>query len=175
MFLQQGVVVNSWQISQRSFLNFRSSWADQMDEFDLKESSSKADKAEVNGDKSKAKRKREAKHRRRKNKQEVRTSSLRAELHRANATAKANFCFDICHYSRYITCVVLGFLDNLLGSDVDFRIRVRTVYRNLKGWLHWTIKFLVNYNMFATLEGDDDYRQRKFRFARCNRSVWKDR
>lgn len=47
-----------------------------MDEFDLKASSSKADKAEVNGDKSKAKRKREAKQRRRKNKQEVRASSL---------------------------------------------------------------------------------------------------
>ena len=52
-----------------------------MDEFDLKTSSSKADKTGVNGDKSKAKRKREAKQRRRKNKQEVRASSLRAELH----------------------------------------------------------------------------------------------
>ena len=74
------------------FFNFRSSWADQMDEFDLKTSSSKADKTEVNGDKSKAKRKREAKQRRRKNKQEVRALSLRAELYWANETAKAKFC-----------------------------------------------------------------------------------
>ena len=69
----------------KTFFITRSSWADQMDEFDLKTSSSKADKTtDLNGDKSKAKKKREAKQRRRKAKQEVSKRKAKQDLRHGN-------------------------------------------------------------------------------------------